>query len=488
MPSNSCWFSGSRPLVGSSRMSSRGRCMKARISTKQRHEHPDGGRLARAVRSEEAEHVALVDLEGDVGDAALAAVALCQFFRFDDRRHVPFLLAEPETKGRVVCELHGALRNSQNLFERPGVGRDSTLNDLETDAAGLARNEEIGGLQLEALHEGHQDPRRLVWRIDEEGALVDALPHDRGEEGHHDAFRQAPNLLSDDRVAVRVPDLDDRQHQVLLLGLQSGDAGKDLLELGKRRKLGVVQDWRQRGHRAVGEALDDSLEQRLLGVEVVVEGALRSLQLVQQVLDAHGLIALGLDEALGYVEEGVPADRVKGRVDRPSHGAIMTDRRSVCLSDGVQPPAIAPMTRYGSRPVATSSGSGASGDSSDRSSSHAKNLSIALRRLVVWSRMVPRSIGYSASRASSSERWLTGPSTCSCTSLPTPARVRRFAGSSIRITLAFAPAPTAPRESRERSRSSCRRRRPTRTPGHRWCRNRFHRNRVSRPPSRRGAR
>src|SRR5216684_350414 len=33
MPSNSCWFSGSRPLVGSSRMSSRGRCMKAWMST-----------------------------------------------------------------------------------------------------------------------------------------------------------------------------------------------------------------------------------------------------------------------------------------------------------------------------------------------------------------------------------------------------------------------------------------------------------------------
>jgi hypothetical protein len=37
-----------------------------------------------------------------------------------------------------------------------------------------------------------------------------------------------------------------------------------------------------------------------------------------------------------------------------------------------QPPAIAPTTMNGSRPLATSSGSGASGDSCDRSSSQAK--------------------------------------------------------------------------------------------------------------------
>jgi hypothetical protein len=35
----------------------------------------------------------------------------------------------------------------------------------------------------------------------------------------------------------------------------------------------------------------------------VVEGAPRGIQLVQHVLDAHLLVALGLDEALGYVDE-----------------------------------------------------------------------------------------------------------------------------------------------------------------------------------------
>jgi hypothetical protein len=44
-------------------------------------------------------------------------------------------------------------------------------------------------------------------------------------------------------------------------------------------------------------------------------------------------------------------------------------------------------------PVATASGSGASGDSLDRSSSQAKKRKKARRSCVTWSRIVPRSIG-----------------------------------------------------------------------------------------------
>src|SRR5439155_14695320 len=57
------------------------------------------------------------------------------------------------------------------------------------------------------------------------------------------------------------------------------------------------------------------------------------------------------------------------------------------------PPAMAPMMKKGSFPDATASGSGASGDSRDRSSSQAKNRSIGRRCPVTWSRIVPRSMG-----------------------------------------------------------------------------------------------
>ena len=63
------------------------------------------------------------------------------------------------------------------------------------------------------------------------------------------------------------------------------------------------------------------------------------------------------------------------------------------FASGRYPPAMAPTTRNGSAPVATASGSGASGGSWDRSSSQAKNRTNGRRCCVTWSRIVPRSIG-----------------------------------------------------------------------------------------------
>src|SRR5437899_11346318 len=57
------------------------------------------------------------------------------------------------------------------------------------------------------------------------------------------------------------------------------------------------------------------------------------------------------------------------------------------------PPAIAPITRNGSAPDATASGSGASGASWVRSRSQAKKRRNGRRRSVTWSRIVPRNIG-----------------------------------------------------------------------------------------------
>ncbi len=58
-----------------------------------------------------------------------------------------------------------------------------------------------------------------------------------------------------------------------------------------------------------------------------------------------------------------------------------------------QPPAIAPMMKNGSLPEATGSGSVASGEAKDKSSSQAKNRKNGRRSSVTWSRIVPRSIG-----------------------------------------------------------------------------------------------
>src|SRR6266516_2746426 len=59
----------------------------------------DGRRLPRTVRSQEAEDIALLDLERDLGNAALAPVALGEFFDFDDAGHAVCLLSRTRNAG-----------------------------------------------------------------------------------------------------------------------------------------------------------------------------------------------------------------------------------------------------------------------------------------------------------------------------------------------------------------------------------------------------
>src|SRR6266702_1868129 len=64
----------------------------AGVGAQQRHEQANRGGFARAVGAKEAKHLALFHAEGDVGNAALAAVALGQTLYFYDRCHDDFLL------------------------------------------------------------------------------------------------------------------------------------------------------------------------------------------------------------------------------------------------------------------------------------------------------------------------------------------------------------------------------------------------------------
>ena len=86
--------------------------------------------------------------------------------------------------------------------------------------------------------------------------------------------------------------------------------------------VGIGDDRLDDRHDGVRHPLDDGLEQRLLRVEVVVEGALRRPELVEDVLDAHLLVALRPDEPLGDVEEGVAADGMDRRVDGAGHADL----------------------------------------------------------------------------------------------------------------------------------------------------------------------
>jgi hypothetical protein len=76
--------------------------------------------------------------------------------------------------------------------------------------------------------------------------------------------------------------------------------------------------------------------------------------------------------------------------DQREHRRLQTPSEALAEH---QPPAIAPTTKKGSLPDSTSPGSGASGDSWERSCSQAKKRMNGRRFFVTWSRIVPFSIG-----------------------------------------------------------------------------------------------
>src|SRR5437773_6063800 len=181
-----------------------------------------------------------------------------------------------------------------------------------------------------------------------EHSLIDALLDHGTEKRDHAAHGQPAELFTDDRVAVRVPDLDDGEDQVFLFRLAAGDAREERLQLAQRRHVRVIQERRQVRDGHVGEPLDDRLEQRLLRIEVVVKGALGGVEFVQDVLDAHRLVPFRLDEALGHVQERVATDHTKRGIHGPGHACTISDRRSVYLWLSVRQGAA---KQYAVRPV-----------------------------------------------------------------------------------------------------------------------------------------
>lgn len=136
-----------------------------------------------------------------------------------------------------------------------------------------------------------------------------------------------------------------------------------------------------------------------------------------------------------------------------------------------QPPAIAPTTMNGSCPDATASGRIVSGSRCDQSSSQAKNRTSGRRSNVTRSRIVPRSTGKRASRASRIARVVTGASTTTRTSDVASTMFRRWCGRITRtLTGGFAPPPIRLLGGCAQSPTSVRHHPPRRTPGLRSCR------------------
>ena len=120
-------------------------------------------------------------------------------------------------------------------------------------------------------------------------------------------------------VVVTEPDPQERQHELLSVGLPAGEAGEHPLELLESGQVRIGRDGRHGPGRGVDHALHDGRQQGHLGIEVVVEAALGRPELDQDVLDAHLLVTLHLDQALGDVDERVSPEGVGRWVERARH-------------------------------------------------------------------------------------------------------------------------------------------------------------------------
>ena len=103
-----------------------------------------------------------------------------------------------------------------------------------------------------------------------------------------------PELVAHERVLVRQPDGMSASISSRALRFQRAMPPNRPSSLSRAGSAGRRRAASPRRAR-VDHPLDDGVEQRRLGVEVVVEGAPRGAELVEHVLDAHLLVALGLD-------------------------------------------------------------------------------------------------------------------------------------------------------------------------------------------------
>ena len=108
--------------------------------------------------------------------------------------------------------------------------------------------------------------------------------------------RGGEHLLAHDGVFIRLPDAQQRQDEVFLRSLPA-EAGIEIaLELLEAGRSGSGRWGAISGCTSSHHALDHRLRARAFRVEVVIEGAFGNLQIIQDILDGHLLIAFGVDE------------------------------------------------------------------------------------------------------------------------------------------------------------------------------------------------
>jgi hypothetical protein len=91
------------------------------------------------------------------------------------------------------------------------------------------------------------------------------------------------------------------------------------LQLLHGRQCGIRGDRRKHAFGIVDQPFGEGFDHRRLGVEVVIEGALGDLQVLEDVLNSQALIAIGQDQPLRGVQNRIAPSGLFGNVDGPGH-------------------------------------------------------------------------------------------------------------------------------------------------------------------------
>ena len=129
-----------------------------------------------------------------------------------------------------------------------------------------------------------------------------------------------PQLVANNGILIGVPDGQQRQQVALAGGLPPGGPVEEPLQFLKGRKPRIPHDLGEQRLGFLHHTLDQRFEQGPLRVEVVVEGPLGYLQLVQYVLNGHPFVALGLhDDPLGRIQDILAPGSVLHLLDDSTH-------------------------------------------------------------------------------------------------------------------------------------------------------------------------
>ena len=239
---------------------------------------PDRRRLAGAVGPEEAEDLALARLQVDVDDAAVLAVGLGELLGLDDGGHGGSFqfTSNHGLQDGLVDERRASPAGCRGLARGPPRRRRCSARS-STAAARPSSDPRKSRPTWSAEPLMSATSTRAAWSGERGSKVPSATPWRtmRARSGCQPSLAARATLHAHDRVVVRVPGAHEGQEQVAALGLPAARSSEEGLRACPPPAGLVVGDRLDDGQDAVDHALDDRLEQRLLRVEVVVEGALR---------------------------------------------------------------------------------------------------------------------------------------------------------------------------------------------------------------------